>query len=351
MEINKLLRKNIKLMEAYSSARSEYQGAASVWLDANENPFADSFNRYPDPLQLELKERVGYIRNIATANVFLGNGSDEAIDLLLRAFCEPGKDNVMLFPPTYGMYKVAAVVNDIAIKEAPLNDRMQPDIEAAIAIIDMSTKILFLCSPNNPTGNLIDRNSIIELAERFGGLVVVDEAYIDFAATGSSLLPLLTQYPNLVILQTFSKAWGMAALRLGMAFASTAVIDILNRIKLPYNINLATQQLAIKALDERVLVSTWVERTIQLRQALIKSLSSFRCVLKIFPSDANFLLVKVTAADRLYDFLLDKKIVVRKRAGLAGCENCLRITIGTEQEQELLLEAIRMYDDTELTTT
>jgi len=351
MEVNKLLRKNIKLMDAYASARSEYQGDASIWLDANENPFADGFNRYPDPLQRELKEQVGRIRMVPAGNIFLGNGSDEAIDLLMRAFCEPGKDNVMLFPPTYGMYRVTAAVNNIQIKEVPLNERMQPDVDAAINGIDAGTKILFFCSPNNPTGNLIDRSSILELAERFRGLVVVDEAYIDFAGPGSSLLPLLAKYPNLVILQTFSKAWGMAALRLGMAFASTFIIGVLNRIKLPYNIGLATQQLAMKALEDKAQVDAWIEMTIRLRHELMKGLSFFRCVLKIFPSDANFLLVKVRDADVLYDFLLSKKIVVRKRSGIAGCEHCLRITIGTQQEQELLLAAIRIYDDAEFTNS
>jgi len=349
MDINNLLRENIRTLAPYSSARSEYQGRASVWLDANENALAENglLNRYPDPNQAELKQLIGAVKEIAAANIFLGNGSDEAIDLLIRAFCEPGRDNIVIFPPTYGMYKVAAAINNVTVREVPLNDQLQPDVAAALRMADEHTKILFLCSPNNPTGNLIDRDTILSIIKEAPGLVVIDEAYIDFAAAGSSGLPLLQQYPNLVILQTFSKAWGMAALRLGMAFASTAIIDILNKIKPPYNINQATEQLVKLALQQKGQVQSWVEKIILLRQELFLRLSSLRCVVHVFPSDANFLLVKVPDADRLYNFLLYKGIVVRNRTGQQGCAGCLRITIGTPQEQALLLAAMDEYEHKE----
>lgn len=348
--IEQLLRTNILELTAYSSARSEFTGAAGIFLDANENAFGSAAgtpcNRYPDPLQKELKLSIAKLKGIAAGKIFLGNGSDEPIDLLMRAFCVPGKDNIIQLSPTYGMYEVAARINDIAVKNVPLTQDFQLDVNAILSAADACTKIIFICSPNNPTGNLVADEDIRSLLDRFNGLLVVDEAYIDYVPSGSSAsLPLLEQYERLVVLQTFSKAWGLAALRLGMAFASECIIGILNKIKSPYNINTATQRTVQAALKHAGKVQSWADLTRKERNRVRASLSVFPFVEKVYPSDANFLLVKMKDADEVYEYLLRKGIVVRNRSRVPQCENCLRITIGTEAENQALLAALSEFND------
>lgn len=346
-DINKVIRQNIQRMKPYSSARSEFEGTTSVMLDANENSIGSTlsvpYNRYPDPLQKELKKRIGQIKQIDPANIFIGNGSDEPIDLLIRATCDPGKHNIIICPPTYGMYEVAANINDVAIKQVLLTEEYQLDTNAILATIDEGTRLIFLCSPNNPTGNVLKEKDIISILESFPGIVVLDEAYIDFAEA-SSFINKLIDYPNLVILQTFSKAWGLAGLRLGTAYASEAIISVLNKIKAPYNIGVLTQQSAISALTNEVDVHSWIALIRQQRETMTRELRQFSFVEKVYPSDANFLLTKVADADVLYNYLLTQNIVVRNRSNVPLCENCLRITIGTEQENELLLDALKKYN-------
>lgn len=335
-------------MTAYSSARHEFSGEATVFLDANENafgsPLAENYNRYPDPLQIKLKEKISSIKGIPGQNIFIGNGSDEAIDLLFRIFCEPGKDNAVIFPPTYGMYEVCAEMNDITLKKIPLSENFQLNLSATEEAIDQNTKLIFVCSPNNPTGNSIDRGDIEVLLNNFDGLVVIDEAYINYARQ-KTLIPELTEYPNLVILQTLSKAWGLAGLRLGMAFAGQPVIDYLNKVKYPYNISTATQQLALDALSNISSVNNWTKTTVEQRDWLGNELLSLPFTQSVYPSDANFLLVKMSDARNIYEYLSAKGIIVRDRSKVILCDNCLRITIGTPEENKQLLEALKSFGE------
>lgn len=327
----------------YSSARSEFAGAAEVFLDANENAFGSpagrGFNRYPHPLQTELKHRIAPMKGAEASQIFIGNGSDEAIDLLFRIFCEPGRDEVTICPPTYGMYRVSAEINDVGVREIRLTDDFQLDVPAIISGIRGESKLIFICSPNNPTGNMMRRKDIVEIAQKFSGIVVVDEAYIDFASE-PSLIVELANLPNLVILQTFSKAWGMAGLRVGLAFANAEIIDLMNRVKPPYNVSGIAQQAVIDALDEQELVSTWLAAALKQRTFLSESLTNFNFVEKIYPSDANFILVKVTDADGIYRFMVEKKIIVRNRNNVELCGGCLRITVGTPQETRRLVASL-----------
>lgn len=352
--LNSLVRKNIQALKPYSSARDEFTGDANIFLDANENAFGSpvsfqfdgntniQFNRYPDPQQTSLKQRISEIKGIPLENIFLGNGSDEAIDLLIRIFCEPGIDNIIILPPTYGMYKVCADINNVGIKEVPLTNEFQIDLDALASAIDENTKIIFICSPNNPTGNSINKNDIEIVLNNFDGIVVIDEAYINYARQ-KTMLPALTEYPNLVIMQTLSKAWGLAALRLGMAFAGRPVIEYLNKVKYPYNISNASQQLALQALKNLDIVNRWTAETVQQREWLMSELQQFHFVQKIYPSDANFILVQVEAAKDLYTYLMQAGIIVRDRSNVVLCDNCLRITIGTPDENRQLLDSLKGY--------
>ena len=337
-DIDRLLRGNIRNLKPYSSARDEFSGEAAVFLDANENPYNSPWNRYPDPHQRILKEKVGQIKNVPAAKIFLGNGSDEPIDLLFRAFCEPGKDNVVSINPTYGMYRVAADTNNIAVNLVPLTSDFELDAGSVLAAVTPETKIIFLCSPNNPTGNALDDNGILHIINNFNGLVVVDEAYIDFCPE-KSLLPDLGKYPNLVILQTFSKAWGMAGLRLGMAFAAEKIIGVLSRIKYPYNLNILTQQKGLELLAGEQLKNEWVSIILKEREKMIRNLLTYPFVIKVFPTDANFVLVQVHDPRGIYNYLVEEKIIVRDRSSIALCEGCLRISIGSPGENATLMEA------------
>lgn len=339
-DLNKLVRENIKKMKPYSSARDDFQGNASVFLDANENPYPALYNRYPDPHQRKLKEKIAALKKVSTGQIFLGNGSDEAIDLIIRAFCVPGKDNVIIPQPTYGMYSVSAEINDIEIKPASLTTDFDVDVNSIVNAIDTNSKIVFLCSPNNPSGNLLSLDRIRTVLESFDGLVIVDEAYIDFA-NQPSLTTWLTEYPNLLILQTLSKAWGLAALRLGMCFASKEIITILNKIKPPYNINEATQQLALDHITHVVQKEIWVTELIKQRELLKERLKEVSKVKKIFPSAANFLLVQIDNPVQTYQYLVDKGVIVRDRSRVLHCEGCLRITVGTEKENDFLINALK----------
>jgi histidinol-phosphate aminotransferase len=342
-KLDKLIRPNIKTLTPYSSARDEFTGEAKVFLDANENslgsPLTKWYNRYPDPHQYKLKEQIAFVKSMPTENIFLGNGSDECIDLLFRCFCEPKKDNVIICPPTYGMYEVSANINDIEVRKAPLLENFQLDLIHLENLVDDNTKLIWICSPNNPTGNSINRTDIESILNNFNGIVVIDEAYINFAKQ-KSFIQELADYPNLVILQTLSKAWGLAGLRLGMAFASADIIDVLNKVKPPYNINQATQDLALKALQEVGQVNDMINLLVDMRNALMQVFQQIPIVEKVFPSDANFFLVKIKDAKKVYDFLLTKGIVVRDRSNVQLCNDCLRITIGTEKENTLLVDAI-----------
>jgi histidinol-phosphate aminotransferase len=345
-DLNKLVRENIKKLTPYSSARSEFSGSAKIFLDANENSFGSPltkwYNRYPDPLQWELKKKIGRIKNIAAENILLGNGSDECIDLLIRAFCDPEKDNILICPPTYGMYEVYARINDVEVREAPLTPVFQLNLEGMEAAIDENTKLIFICSPNNPTGNAMDHEDIEMVLNNFDGIVVIDEAYINYSRH-RSFLSGLNDYPNLVVMQTFSKAWGLAALRLGMNVASAGIIEVLNKIKPPYNISGATQELALKALDNLEEVNEMTKATVNEREELGKALVTLPYVQKIHPSDANFLLVKMENATAVYNFLKEKGIIVRNRSTVILCDDCLRITVGTPGQDHQLMEALKTY--------
>ncbi|MDD4971625.1 MAG: histidinol-phosphate transaminase [Paludibacter sp.] len=340
MDIQKLLRENIRQLHPYSCARDEFKGEASVYLDANENPYNAPYNRYPDPLQWEVKEQISKVKNVPAENIFLGNGSDEPIDLLFRAFCEPRLDNVVAIEPTYGMYKVSAAINDVEYRKVLLDENFQFSAEKLLAATNLYTKIIWLCSPNNPTGNSLDRNEIVKLLNSFEGIVVLDEAYIDFATDGS-FSEQLSKYPNLVILQTFSKAWGNAAIRLGMAFASLEIIAILNKIKYPYNINILTQKHILTSLKNANQVKTWVKTILTERTVLIDSLQKLSLVQHVYATDANFVLVKVANANATYQYLVDKSIIVRNRNTVTLCNDCLRITVGTPEENKTLLEELK----------
>ncbi len=341
-----LLRDNIKNLVPYSSARDEFKGEASIFLDANENsygsPIEAQYNRYPDPLQWKVKKRLSEIKGVPPQNIFLGNGSDEAIDILFRAFCRPGVDNVITVPPTYGMYEVSANINDVAIKKVPLTIDYQLDLEGISEAIDENTKMIFICSPNNPTANSINREDIETVLANFPGLVVIDEAYINYSRQ-KSFIQELTEYGNLVVLQTLSKAWGLAALRVGMAFASEEIIEVFNKVKPPYNINEASQQLALEALTHVDKVNNWIKETIKEREKLVAELLQLPFVVKIFPSDANFILAKTTDAKGIYNFLVERGIIVRDRSKVELCEGSLRITIGTPEENNTLIETLKTY--------
>lgn len=343
-DLNSLLRDNIKRLVPYSSARDEFKGEASVFLDANENsygsPLPTDYNRYPDPLQWKVKYKLAEIKGVPPQNIFLGNGSDEAIDVLFRAFCRPGIDNVVLCPPTYGMYEVSANINDVTIRKATLTEDFQLDLPAIEAAIDDNTKLIFICSPNNPTANAINREDIEVVLNNFHGLVVVDEAYINFSKQ-KTLIQELTEYPNLVILQTLSKAWGLAALRVGMAFASEDIINVFNKVKPPYNINQASQELALEALNNIDQVNAWIRETVLERDKLEFALKALPIVEKVYPSDANFLLAKTTDAKGIYNHLIEKGIVVRDRSKVELCVGCLRITVGTPQENIELINTLQ----------
>lgn len=346
MDINSLQRENIKNLRPYSTARDEYKGQASIYLDANENSFGSplpaDYNRYPDPLQLDLKDAISKIKGVPIENTFLGNGSDEAIDLLYRAFCEPGKDNVIILPPTYGMYEVSANINNVEVRKVNLLPNFQLDLDGIAEAIDSNTKMIFICSPNNPTGNSIIRTDIETVLANFQGLVVIDEAYINYAKQ-RSFIKELTEYPNLVVMQTFSKAWGLAALRLGMAFAARPTIDILNKVKPPYNINQATQDLALAALQNVNQVNEWIKVTVEERDHLSTALTELEIVNKVYPSDANFVLAEVTDATGIYNYLVNQGIIIRDRSKVTLCEGCLRISIGTPAENQTLVTALKNY--------
>ncbi|TYR38105.1 histidinol-phosphate transaminase [Sphingobacterium phlebotomi] len=346
--LNLLLRDNIRKLVPYSSARDEFKGEAAILLDANENafgsPYAKNYNRYPDPLQHRVKEKLHRIKGVPAENIFLGNGSDEAIDILFRAFCEPGRDNVILVPPTYGMYEVSANINNVAYKKVNLTADYQLDLDGIAEAIDAYTKLIFICSPNNPTGNSIRRQDIETILVNFDGIVVVDEAYINFSKQPSFTKD-LAEFPNLVVLQTLSKAWGLAALRLGMAFASKEIIAVFNKIKPPYNINQATQDIVLEALEGVEIVNEWIKEVVEEREKLSASLQTLTQVAHVTPSDANFILVKLGEPRALYNFLVSKGIIVRDRSKVELCEGCLRLTIGTPQENIVLLENIRAFYD------
>jgi histidinol-phosphate aminotransferase len=347
-DIKKIVRPNIEKLKPYSSAKDEYSGVANVLLDANENslgsPLVKWYNRYPDPYQKEIKEKLAIIKNIPASQIFLGNGSDEIIDLLFRTFCEPGKDNIIICPPTYPMYEVNANINNIGIKSAPLLPDFQLNVPHIEQLVDDNTKIIWICSPNNPTGNSLDRIDIETILNHFNGIVVVDEAYINFSKQ-KSFIQSLIDYPNLVVLQTLSKAWGLAGLRVGMCFASEAVVGYLNKVKAPYNISLVAQELVLKALDEVGQVNDMIQHLVDMRIALAEVIASMPYVEKVYPSDTNFLLVKIPNASKLYQYLCTQGIIVRDRSSLPNCADSIRITVGNEQENTLLVDAMAKWID------
>lgn len=341
-DIERYVRGCIARLTPYSTARDEYQGELGVFLDANESPYENGYNRYPDPHQKTLKAQVAALKGVAAENIFIGNGSDEAIDVLMRVFCEPREDNVVAIAPSYGMYKVAAAINDVEMREVQLGEEFSLPVEELLAATDEHTKMIFLCSPNNPTGNSFPREKMMQVVEQFDGIVVVDEAYIDFAEA-ESLKGEIAQHPNLVVLQTMSKAWAMAGLRVGLALAAERVVELMSEVKYPYNINVATM-----AIVEELLRQPIDDKVAEIRQqrALAEAaLKQSTVVEKIYPSDANFLLVKVADADAMYDFLISKGIIVRNRNRVKGCEGCLRMTIGMPEENEALLKSISEYEE------
>jgi histidinol-phosphate aminotransferase len=351
-DLDKLIRKNIKELKPYSSARNEYEGSDAILLDANENPFNNPYNRYPDPLQKELKQKIADTKNpttydlrLTTDNIFLGNGSDEAIDLLIRAFCEPRTDNIISPDPSYGMYEVCANINNVEFRKVLLRPDFELDVTGILNRIDKNSKLIFICSPNNPTSNSLNTEDVIKIIESFDGLVTVDEAYIDFSVRESFLKDLKT-YPNLVILQTFSKSKALAGVRLGMAFADVRIINILNKIKYPYNINLLTQKFAIDILETgnwKLETGEWIKEILEERKKLEKELAGLVFVEKVYPSDSNFLLVKMKNHRKVFDYLINKKIVVRDRSNQKLCERCLRITVGTKNENDILIKALKEF--------
>ena len=366
MEINKLIRNTLRDLIPYSSARDDFKGTASVFIDANESPFETNIycdlldvslndgqghaasekisckrlNRYPDPMQKDLKIKISEIKSVSVNNIFLGNGSDEIIDLLLRAFCEPAKDEVILLPPTYGMYRVVADIQNVNVREVRLTGDYQPDIARIYKHINSKSKLLFICSPNNPTGNIVLKEVVEELLNLFPGIVIVDEAYIDFAED-KTVLPLLRKYQNLVVLHTFSKAWGLAGIRLGVGYADQSIIEVLNRIKMPYNVNGLTQRIALKALEQPIRKQIHVETILSEKENMVNDLKKLDLVKAVYPSDANFLLVKVRNAKFTFKYLVENGIVVRDRSDMPGCEECLRITVGTHMENQKLLTFLK----------
>ena len=342
-ELKQLVRPNIWSLSPYTSARDEYQGKdAKVFLDANENPFNDPVNRYPDPLQRDLKVRIAAIKDVPVQDIFLGNGSDEAIDLMYRIFCTPGVDNAVAIEPTYGMYGVCADINGVEYRRVLMNDDFQPSYDKIMAAVDANTKLVFFCSPNNPSANNIDRTVIDRVLDNFDGIVIVDEAYIDFAGVPSYLRQLESR-PNLIVLQTFSKAWGMAGIRLGMAFAQPEIIGIMNKVKYPYNINLLTQQRAMEEVMQYNRVQGWVDSILKERTRLMEEFAKLDCCIKVYPSDANFFLARVKDAAATYNYLVDQGIIVRNRSKIALCGNSLRVTIGTAPENNALIDSLKKF--------
>ena len=344
--LQKLVRENIKRLQPYSSARKEFTGRAEIFLDANENSFGSpldkNFHRYPDPLQSEIKKKIAAWNDIEKNEIFIGNGSDEAIDLLFRIFCEPGRDKVLICPPTYGMYEVSAEINNVKIKRAKLTKDFELDRQRVENELDADTKLIFICSPNNPTGNSLNEKTILDIAENFQGIVVIDEAYIHFSDK-ESFVAAIKNFKNIVVLQTFSKAWGLAGLRVGLAYADAEIIKLFNKVKPPYNVSEIAQSAILQALENKEKIEKTIEEIISERGKLIKNISDLKIVEKIYRSDANFILVKTIDADSIYKFLVDEKIIVRNRSNIEMCEGCLRITVGTPLENEKLLNSLKNY--------
>ncbi|MDR1562998.1 MAG: histidinol-phosphate transaminase [Dysgonamonadaceae bacterium] len=341
MNFQQLVRPNIYNLEPYSSARDEFQGQASVYLDANENPYNNPYNRYPDPTQRQLKNYIAKIKNITCQQIFVGNGSDESIDLTFRIFCEPGKDNVAAIEPTYGMYKVCAGINNVEYRAVDLEDDFRLNAHKLLDATDNNTKVIFLCSPNNPTANLMDKSAVMEILNHFQGIVVIDEAYIDFAQT-EGWLPEINKFPNLIVYQTFSKAWGLAAVRCGLALANSEIIALFNKVKYPYNVNLLTQNAVLEQINDKQ-KNLWVQQILKERQPLIDKLKLLDVTRKVYHSDANFVLVKVVDANRIYQYLTGMGIIVRNRSKVKLCGECLRITVGTGKENRALIDALKTF--------
>ena len=340
--MKRYIRKNILGLAPYSTARDEYKGDIGVFLDANENPYHSDLNRYPDPYQLKLKKRIAEIKCVEVENVFLGNGSDEPIDLLFRVFCEPKEDNVVVIIPSYGMYAVSASINNVEVITVRLDDNFDITCDALLSAANNSTKMIMLCSPNNPSGNLLNKEQLVKTIESFDGVVVIDEAYIDFA-NDKGFLPFLNKYKNLVVLQTLSKAWGMAGVRLGMAFGSKEVVDVMTNVKYPYNIGVHTQELVLNQLEDTSRVEQQISEIISQRVLMADELAKHSFVRRVYPSDSNFILVEVKEPHRLYDYLINEELIVRDRSGVVGCNNALRITIGTPKENQKLINLIKKY--------
>ena len=343
MNIESLIRPNIQKMKPYSSARDEFSGSGSIFLDANENPVDTGINRYPDPYHTEVRTMLAGLKKISPENIFLGNGSDEPIDLLIRLFCTPGNDAILTIDPTYGMYQVAAAVNDIEVIKAPLTEDFELSANEVLQRITERVKIIFLCSPNNPSGNLLERTGVLQILEQFHGIVVIDEAYSDFAGADDSYLPLLEKYKNLVVLQTFSKAWGLAGVRVGMAFADKVIISFLNKIKPPYNLSVLSQRAVLEELGTPTRVAAFVAMIKDQRIWLADQLNNLREVEKVFPSDSNFLLVRLAKARALFEYLLSRGIIVRDRTGITHGTDCLRFTIGLPDENRQLIDEIKNF--------
>lgn len=342
-DLNNLVRKNILELKAYSSARDEYKGLkANVFLDANENPYNAPINRYPDPLQQDVKKKISALKSVPVENMFLGNGSDEAIDIIFRIFCNPKCDNVVSIEPTYGMYEVCANINDVEYRKVLLDDKFDFDADSLLGACDENTKVIFVCSPNNPTGNNLSKNQIERLLVEFQGIVVIDEAYSDFSTERPFRLD-LGKYPNLIVLNTFSKAWGCASIRLGMAYASAEIIQLFNKVKYPYNVNLLTQEKALEVLSDITKIHQRINAIVESRNNLIDAFSQLPICSRVYPTDANFFLAKVCDANQIYNYLIEKGIVVRNRHNITLCNDCLRITIGSNEENRLLLSALRQY--------
>lgn len=337
--LQQLVRENIWNMKPYSSARDDFKGEASVYLDANENPLRDRYNRYPDPLQWKLKEKIAKVKGVVPEKIFLGNGSDEPIDIVIRVFCEPQVDNIVAIDPTYGMYQVCAEINNVEYRKVLLNEDFSLNADRLLAAVDQNTKLIYLCSPNNPTANLLNKKEVKKILDSFQGIVIVDEAYIDFSAKDTWMGD-LNKYPNMIILQTFSKAWGLAAVRLGMAFASPQIIKLFNKVKYPYNVNILTQEFVNTQLDNESQTKAWVEYLLRGREYLIRELQKLPLVEKVYPSDSNFILVKVSEANGVYKKLADRGVIVRNRSSVSLCMSCLRITVGTDAENEELVKTL-----------
>lgn len=345
MKLDRIIRKNIAALAPYSTARDEYKGEIGIYIDANENPYPTGYNRYPDPHQSTLKKVISEIKNIPTKNIFLGNGSDEAIDLLFRVFCEPKEDEAIVITPSYGMYSVCANINNVKLISVQLDNDYFLEADAILKNVTPSTKLIFLCSPNNPSGNLLNKDEIIKIITNFEGIVAIDEAYIDFAED-EGFVPLLNTYDNIVVLQTLSKAWGMAGLRLGMAFASEEIIDVMTKVKYPYNINCAGQHLVLEELTiNRAKKEAELKEIISEREILKVELSKIKYIEKVYPSDANFILIKVPEATKLYNFLISKTVIVRNRSRITGCADTLRLTVGTPEENITLLNLLRTDEE------